>query len=99
MEVHAYAVPPSYGTPLDTERVKADLLAAMLACYPELIGVHIIEDRFLGSARLDPATMSRPDSRLLVRENVSILGDLANEFDFTQPPRPPYVLDPTPFGP
>jgi len=59
----------------------------------------LIEDRFLGSARLDPATMSRPDSRLLVRENVSILGDLANEFDFTQPPRPPYVLDPTPFGP
>ncbi len=59
----------------------------------------LIEDRFLGSARLDPTTMSRPDSRLLVRENVSILGDLANEFDFTQPPRPPYVLDPTPFGP
>ncbi|MEP7060722.1 MAG: alkaline phosphatase family protein [Actinomycetota bacterium] len=58
----------------------------------------LIEDRFLGSARLDPATMSRPDSRLLVRENVGILGDLAKEFDFNQPPRPPFVLDPTPFG-
>jgi phospholipase C len=59
----------------------------------------LIEDRFLGSERLDPTTMSRPDSRTLVRENVPILGDLANEFDFSQPPRRPLVLDPTPFGP
>jgi phospholipase C len=59
----------------------------------------LIEDRFLNGERLDPATMSRPDSRPTVRENVPILGDLANEFDFTQRPRPPYVLDPTPFGP
>ena len=58
----------------------------------------LIEDRFLGGERLDPATLSRPDSRPFVREEESALGDLASEFDFTQAPRPPLLLDPTPFG-
>ena len=56
----------------------------------------LIEDRFLGGQRLDPATMDRPDSRPTVREEVSILGDLANEFNFAQAPLPPTCLDPTP---
>jgi phospholipase C len=57
----------------------------------------LIEDRFLGGERLDPATLDRPDSRPFVREEEAALGDLADEFDFTQPPRPPLLLDPTPF--
>ncbi|HEU4526952.1 MAG TPA: alkaline phosphatase family protein [Actinomycetota bacterium] len=56
-----------------------------------------IEDRFLGGERLDPATLSRPDSRKVVREALDVLGDLSESFDFTQPPRPPLILDPTPF--
>jgi len=56
----------------------------------------LIEDRFLAGQRLDPATMDRPDSRPTVREELGLLGDLAEEFDFTQPPRPPTCLDPTP---
>jgi len=56
----------------------------------------LIEDRFLGGQRLDPATDGRPDSRPTVREDVPILGDLALGFDFTQEPRPPLILDPTP---
>ncbi len=56
----------------------------------------LIEDRFLGGQRLNPNTDGRPDSRPTVRENVGILGDLVNDFDFTQPPRPPYILNPTP---
>jgi phospholipase C len=55
-----------------------------------------IEDDFLGGQRLDPQTDGRPDSRPDVRENASILGDLANEFDFTQAPRPPMLLLPYP---
>jgi phospholipase C len=51
-----------------------------------------IEDVFLGGQRIDPANDGRPDSRPTVRENVSILGDLALEFDFTQQPRPPLIL-------
>ena len=51
-----------------------------------------IEDVFLGGQRLDPATDGRPDSRPVVRENASILGDLANDFDFTQAPRKPVLL-------
>ncbi len=51
-----------------------------------------IEDDFLNSSRLDPKTDGRQDSRPDVRENVSQLGDLTSEFDFTQPPRPPLIL-------
>ncbi len=55
-----------------------------------------IEDDFLGGARLDPQTDGRPDPRPTVRENVSILGNLANDFNFTQSPRPPVILSTTP---
>jgi phospholipase C len=51
-----------------------------------------IEDDFLGGQRLDPATDGRPDPRPDVRENAPQLGDLANDFDFDQPPRPPMAL-------
>ena len=58
--------------------------------------LRLIEDRFLGGQRLDPATMSRPDSRPTVRESKPVLGNLAREFDFTQEPLPPLILDPRP---
>jgi phospholipase C len=51
-----------------------------------------IEDRFLGGQRIDPVTDGRPDPRPAVRENAKQLGDLRNDFDFTQPPRPPLIL-------
>jgi phospholipase C len=55
-----------------------------------------IEDDFLTSQRLDPQTDGRPDPRPTVRENVSILGDLTQDFDFNQAPRRPFILNPTP---
>lgn len=51
-----------------------------------------IEDDFLGGQRLDPANDGRPDPRPTVRESASILGDLAADFDFSQPPRAPLLL-------
>jgi phospholipase C len=51
-----------------------------------------IEDDFLADARLDPKTDGRPDPRPDVRENATQLGDLAEDFDFTQTPSPPIVL-------
>jgi phospholipase C len=51
-----------------------------------------VEDVFLGGQRLDPKNDGRPDSRPDVRENASQLGDLMNDFDFTQTPLPPLVL-------
>ncbi len=51
-----------------------------------------IEDDFLGGQRLDPATDGRPDSRPNVRENAPQLGNLVNDFDFSQRPRHPLVL-------
>jgi phospholipase C len=54
-----------------------------------------IEDRFLGGQRINRRD-GRPDSRPTVRETVDILGDLTKEFDFTQQPLPPLILDPRP---
>lgn len=56
--------------------------------------LRFIEDVFLSGARLDPASDGRPDSRKSVRENVSIAGDLMNDFDFNQTPLPALVLKP-----
>jgi phospholipase C len=54
--------------------------------------LRFIEDRFLGGQRLDPVSDGRPDPRPDVRESSPQLGDLRNDFDFTQPPRSPLVL-------
>jgi len=51
-----------------------------------------IEDDFLDGQRLDPTSDGRPDPRPIVRENIAILGDLTNDFEFNQPPRPPILL-------
>jgi len=56
----------------------------------------LIEDRFLGSQRLDPATDGRPDPRPDVRERAPELGDLVADFDFHRRPRHPVLL---PTGP
>jgi phospholipase C len=70
--------------------------------------VKFIEDDFLAGQRLNPATDGRSDPRPDVREQASVLGNLAAGFDFTQTPRPPLLLavhPPTtltaiaPFGP
>lgn len=51
-----------------------------------------LEDDFLGGQRLDPKTDGRPDPRPDVRETVSQLGNLINDFDFSQAPRQPLIL-------
>ena len=51
-----------------------------------------IEDDFLRSSRLDPAKDGRPDPRPTVRENVSVLGNLVSDFNFSQKPRRPLLL-------
>jgi phospholipase C len=46
----------------------------------------LIEDLFLGGQRLDPLSDGRPDPRPDVRENYSGLGNLLNDFNFSQTP-------------
>src|SRR5262249_30915494 len=58
-----------------------------------------IEDDFLASSRIDPATDGRPDSRPDVRENSPVLGDLQADFDFDQAPRNPLLLPERPGQP
>jgi phospholipase C len=55
-----------------------------------------IEDDFLGGGRLNPETDGRPDRRPDVREDARQLGDLVNDFDFNQVPRPPMLLPTNP---
>jgi phospholipase C len=55
-----------------------------------------IEDDFLGGQRLNPRTDGRPDPRPTVRENVPGLGNLAQDFNFRQKPRPALILNPHP---
>jgi phospholipase C len=59
-----------------------------------------IEDVFLNSERIDPKTNGRPDPRPTIRENISELGNILNDLDFSQTPLPPLILpeDP-PSGP
>jgi phospholipase C len=54
--------------------------------------VKFIEDDFLGGQRLDPKTDGRPDPRPWVRDAMPQVGDLAQDFDFHQKPRPPLIL-------
>jgi phospholipase C len=51
-----------------------------------------IEDDFLSSRRLDPATDGRRDARPFVVESADELGDLQNDFNFDQKPRRPFIL-------
>jgi phospholipase C len=55
-----------------------------------------IEDDFLDGARLNPKTDGRPDRRPGVRENLPILGNLVQDFNFSQAPRPPLLLPTNP---
>jgi phospholipase C len=52
----------------------------------------LIEDLFLGGQRLDPTLDGRPDPRPDVRESYHGLGDLLNDFDFSQMPRRPVLM-------
>lgn len=61
--------------------------------------VKFVENVFLHGKRLDPTRDGRPDSRPVVRDNAPVLSDLLQDFDFTQPPRPPYLLPLYPAGP
>jgi phospholipase C len=55
-----------------------------------------IEDDFLGGARLNPRTDGRPDRRPDVREDAPQLGNLVSDFNFSQPPRKPFLLPTNP---
>jgi hypothetical protein len=50
------------------------------------------QDGQLGDVKNLSATDGRPDPRPDVRGNASILGNLAADFDFNAPPRPPVLL-------
>jgi phospholipase C len=55
-----------------------------------------IENDFLGGQRLDPKTDGRPDRRPDVRETAKSLGNLENDFNFNQKPRPAFLLPTSP---
>ena len=62
----------------------------------------LIEDLFMSGARLDPAALGKPDKRPDIRDELTHvtfpdgtsapIGNLIDEFDFTQAPLPPLIL-------
>jgi len=58
--------------------------------------LRFIEDDFMGGARLNPKTDGRPDRRPDVRESSAKLGNLISDFNFSQAPRRPLILNPCP---
>ncbi len=52
--------------------------------------IKFIEDVFLGGERMNQA--GRPDPRPDYRDTYAGYGDLANDFNFNQSPRPPLIL-------
>jgi phospholipase C len=54
--------------------------------------VKFIEDDFLNGERIDPKTDGRSDPRASVAENAPQLGDLREDFDFTQTPRAALIM-------
>jgi phospholipase C len=56
--------------------------------------LRFIEDDFLASARLNPKTDGRPDPRPDVREQIA--RSILNDFNFSQKPLPPLILNPCP---
>jgi len=55
-----------------------------------------IEEDFLSGQALNPKTDGRPDSRTVVREENGKLGNLVEDFNFNQTPRPPLFLSTNP---
>jgi len=50
----------------------------------------------LGGSRLNPQIDGRPDPRPDVREDAAILGNMDQDFDFTQPPHAAVLLPTNP---
>jgi carotenoid phi-ring synthase / carotenoid chi-ring synthase len=79
IETHAYALPDSYGSPIDEAKVRHDLLAQLRECYPETAHLNILDERMVirtdcpafapGSWATRP-TISTPTERL------ALAGDL-----------------------
>src|SRR5260370_35947653 len=55
-----------------------------------------MEDDYMGDAGLSPKPDRRPDSGPNVREDVPQLGNLVQDFSFSQSPRPPVLLPTNP---
>lgn len=79
VELHAYALPESYGRPVDEDAVKRDLLAQLHRCYPETVSAQIIEDRLLvrdDCPAFEPGSWATRPTVATPHVNVALAGDL-----------------------
>ena len=81
VELHGYALPESYanGSTVAIGKIKSDLLEALHELYPETIGAHIIDDRFL--LRSDcpgfaPGSWARRPTVATPHRGLKLAGDL-----------------------
>ncbi len=79
IETHAYALPDSYGSPIDEAKVRHDLLAQLRACYPETAHLNILDERMVIRADCPAFTPGSWAARPTVStptERLALAGDL-----------------------
>ncbi len=77
VELHGYALPESHHC--DEARIKAELLAQLHALYPETVGSHIIEERFLlrnDCPSFSPGSFAHRPTVATPHPRVKLAGDL-----------------------
>jgi carotenoid phi-ring synthase / carotenoid chi-ring synthase len=79
IETHAYAIPESYGHPIDEARVRADLLSELRACYPETAALNILNEEFIvrdDCPAFEPGSWARRPTTQTPTSGLAIAGDL-----------------------
>ncbi len=79
IETHAYAIPESYGRPIDEAHVRADLLDQLHACYPETARLNIVDERFIvrdDCPAFEPGSWARRPQVKTPTPSLALAGDL-----------------------
>jgi carotenoid phi-ring synthase / carotenoid chi-ring synthase len=79
VETHAYAIPESYGKPLDEGRIRADLVAQLHACYPETANLAIVDERLIirdDCPAFEPGSWARRPTVSTPTLGLALAGDL-----------------------
>jgi carotenoid phi-ring synthase / carotenoid chi-ring synthase len=79
IETHAYAIPQSYGRPVNAEQVRRDLLDQLHACYPETRNLNILDERLVvreDCPAFEPGSWQRRPTVRTPTVGLAIAGDL-----------------------
>ncbi len=79
IEMHAYALGPDYGDPVDEAKVKSALLSQLNQCYPETVGMTILDERLIVRSdcpAFQPGSWARRPTVATPTPGLALAGDL-----------------------